>query len=112
MPFHRWRSTGARKAVVGHHLSVDRRASTSGEGKLTSGDQDRLARRRRMGMIGLGIMLAAIVLAAVAAGAEPFQPDSFGPGQDARAYWEAARVEPYVSEVGSQSAYLYSPAFL
>lgn len=63
-------------------------------------------------MIGLGIMLAAIVLAAVAAGAEPFDPDSFGPGQDARAYWEAARVEPYVSEVGSQSAYLYSPAFL
>jgi hypothetical protein len=65
-----------------------------------------------MGMIGLGIMLAAMVLAAVAAGAEPFEPDSFGPGQDARAYWEAARVQPYASEVGSQSAYLYSPAFL
>jgi hypothetical protein len=87
-------------------------ASPLGEEESGSADRLKLARRRRMGMIGLGIMLAAIVFAAVAAGAEPFEPDSFGPGQDARAYWEAARVEPYVSEVGSQSAYLYSPAFL
>ena len=90
---------------------MDHGSSVREEGSVLA-DEERLARRRRVGMIGLGIMLAGIVLAAVAAGAEPFDPDSFGPGQDARAYWAAARVGPYDSEVGSQSAYLYSPAFL
>lgn len=75
-------------------------------------EENRLARRLRLGMIGLGIVLAAMLLGAVAAGAEPFDPDHFGPGQDSRAYWEAAHVQPYQSPVGSQSAYLYSPAFL
>jgi hypothetical protein len=38
---------------------------------------------------------------------------SAGEAYDARAYWEAARGEPYArSIVGSYAAYLYSPAFL
>lgn len=83
------------------------------KGDPPSVDHVTLVRRQRLGMLGLGIMLAAIVLAAVAAGAEPFLPDALGPGQDARAYWEATRAElPYEREVGDQSAYLYSPAFL
>ena len=45
--------------------------------------------------------------------AEPFQPDSFGPGHDARAYWTVPLDDPYVpGSVGQESAYLYSPAFL
>jgi hypothetical protein len=45
--------------------------------------------------------------------AEPFEPDSFGPGHDARAYWAAPMEQPYVAgSVGHESAYLYSPAFL
>jgi hypothetical protein len=45
--------------------------------------------------------------------AEPFEPDSFGPGHDARAYWAAPLDDPYEpGSVGQESAYLYSPAFL
>jgi hypothetical protein len=45
--------------------------------------------------------------------AEPFDPDSYGPGQDARAYWAVSLDDPYVpGSVGQESAYLYSPAFL
>jgi len=44
---------------------------------------------------------------------EPFDPDSFGPGQDARAYWAAPLAQPYEpGSVGHESAFLYSPAFL
>jgi hypothetical protein len=75
-------------------------------------DQQTLASRQRLAMVCLGVALAAIVLIAGTAGAEPWSADGFGSGQDARAYWEAARAAPYGSDVGSQSAYLYSPAFL
>jgi hypothetical protein len=45
--------------------------------------------------------------------ADPFDPLSVGPGQDARAYWAAPLDAPYVpGSVGQESAYLYSPAFL
>ena len=45
--------------------------------------------------------------------AEPFEPDGYGPGQDARAYWAAPLDDPYTpGSVGQESAYLYSPAFL
>jgi hypothetical protein len=67
----------------------------------------------RRGLTVVGWVLAATLLVAVAAGAEPFQPDGFGPGQDARAYWVAPMDSPYApASVGRESAYLYSPAFL
>ncbi len=60
--------------------------------------------------------------------AEPFDPNAYGPGQDARAYWVALHSDsPYSLgpagsvgvggsassvTVGQESAYLYSPAFL
>jgi hypothetical protein len=59
------------------------------------------------------LVLAVGLLIAVAAGAEPFEPDSYRPGQDARAYWSVSMEDPYVlGSVGQESAYLYSPAFL
>jgi hypothetical protein len=67
----------------------------------------------RVPLVTLGIALAGLVLAAVASSAEPFLPDSFGPGQDARAYWAAPAGDPYdPGSVGRESAYLYSPAFI
>jgi hypothetical protein len=64
-------------------------------------------------MLVLGLVLAGIVVVAGVAAAEPFDPDSYGPGQDARAYWAAPMQDPYApSSVGQESAYLYSPAFL
>jgi hypothetical protein len=61
----------------------------------------------------VGLTLAAVVVVMVAAGAEPFQPAGYGPGQDARAYWVASADAPYApASVGRESAYLYSPAFL
>jgi hypothetical protein len=65
-----------------------------------------------MALLGLGVLLSAITLAAVVAGAEPQGAHALGPGYDARAYWLAARTEPYGGEVGAFGAYLYSPAFL
>lgn len=60
-----------------------------------------------------GVLAAATLVVLVIALAQPFQPDSFGPGHDARAYWSAPLEDPYVpGSVGQESAYLYSPAFL
>jgi hypothetical protein len=61
----------------------------------------------------LGVVLAVVLLAAMGLTAEPFDPEGYGPGQDARAYWAVALDAPYVpGSVGHESAYLYSPAFL
>jgi hypothetical protein len=60
-----------------------------------------------------GLLVAVALVMVMTAVADPFEPDSFGPGQDARAYWAAPLDAPYVSgSVGQESAYLYSPAFL
>jgi hypothetical protein len=60
-----------------------------------------------------GLVVAAALVLVMGLTAEPFEPDSFGPGQDARAYWSAPLDEPYrPGSVGEESAYLYSPAFL
>lgn len=67
--------------------------------------------------VRLGPLLALALLVAVALTAEPFDPVGLGPGQDARAYWEAARAvlegrDPYgFGTVGQETAYLYAPAF-
>ena len=67
--------------------------------------------RRVVGVWGVFVAIGLVVL--MVALAEPFQPDSFGPGHDARAYWSAPLDDPYVEgSVGQESAYLYSPAFL
>ncbi len=67
--------------------------------------------RRIVGIWGLFVAIGLILL--MMALAEPFQPDSFGPGHDARAYWAAPLGDPYVpGSVGQESAYLYSPAFI
>ena len=65
-------------------------------------------------LLGVWGVLAAIMLVVLMmAMAEPVQPDSFGPGHDARAYWSVPLDDPYVpGSVGQESAYLYSPAFL
>jgi hypothetical protein len=64
--------------------------------------------------LGVGGVLAAVLLVVLmTALSEPFEPDSFGPGHDARAYWAAPLDDPYEpGSVGHESAYLYSPAFL
>ena len=60
-----------------------------------------------------GLLFAVVLVGAMPALAEPFDPDSFGPGHAARAYWAAPRDDPYEpGSVGQESAYLYSPAFL
>ncbi len=57
--------------------------------------------------------MAVLVVLLMGALADPFEPDSFGPGHDARAYWSAPLDDPYQpGSVGQESAYLYSPAFL
>jgi hypothetical protein len=67
--------------------------------------------RRVLGVWGLLVAILLVVL--MTALAEPFEPDSFGPGHDARAYWAAPIDDPYEpGSVGQESAYLYSPAFL
>ena len=67
--------------------------------------------RRIVGLWGILAAVGLVVL--MVALAEPFQPDSFGPGHDARAYWSAPLDDPYVpGSVGQESAYLYSPAFI
>jgi len=58
-------------------------------------------------MVAIGLVVLMVALA------EPFEPDGFGPGHDARAYWSAPLDDPYVpGSVGQESAYLYSPAFI
>ena len=60
-----------------------------------------------------GVLVAVLLVVLMTALAEPFEPDSFGPGHDARAYWAAPLDDPYEpGSVGQESAYLYSPAFL
>lgn len=60
-----------------------------------------------------GLLVAILLVLLMTAMAEPFEPDSFGPGHDARAYWSAPLDDPYEpGSVGQESAYLYSPAFL
>ena len=67
--------------------------------------------RRIVGVWGVLVAVGLVVL--MVALAEPFEPDSFGPGHDARAYWSAPLADPYEpGSVGQESAYLYSPAFL
>jgi hypothetical protein len=67
--------------------------------------------RRVLGVWGLLVAVLLVIL--MTALAEPFEPDSFGPGHDARAYWAAPLDQPYEpGSVGHESAYLYSPAFL
>jgi len=75
-------------------------------------DEDRLVRLRRVLVIA-GIALAVGLVVVMVLTAEPFQPDAYGPGQDARAYWAVPMSAPYLpGSVGHESAYLYSPAFL
>jgi hypothetical protein len=60
-----------------------------------------------------GLLVAILLVVLMTALSDPFDPDGFGPGQDARAYWAAPLADPYVpGSVGHESAYLYSPAFL
>jgi len=60
-----------------------------------------------------GLLVAILLVVLMTALAEPFEPDSFGPGHDARAYWAAPLDDPYEpGSVGHEGAYLYSPAFL
>lgn len=60
-----------------------------------------------------GLLVAAALVVVMTALSQPFDPQGFGPGQDARAYWAAPLDGPYVpGSVGQESAYLYSPAFL
>ena len=60
-----------------------------------------------------GVLVAVLLVFLMTTLAEPFEPDSFGPGHDARAYWAAPLDDPYEpGTVGHESAYLYSPAFL
>ncbi len=67
--------------------------------------------RRVLGVSGVLVAILLVVL--MTSLAQPFEPDSFGPGHDARAYWAAPLDDPYVpGSVGHESAYLYSPAFL
>jgi len=83
--------------------------ATGNDDAPVEGDAKRLARRL---LTATGLALALLLLVAMAWAAEPFQPDSFGPGHDARAYWAVSPDEPYSAGVGEESAYLYSPAFL
>ena len=60
-----------------------------------------------------GVVLAVGLVVIMTLTAEPFEPDGYGPGQDARAYWAVPMSDPYApGSVGQESAYLYSPAFL
>lgn len=67
--------------------------------------------RRPLNVLGLVIAIGLVVLMGLTA--EPFEPDGYGPGQDARAYWAVPMEAPYLpGSVGKESAFLYSPAFL
>ncbi len=69
--------------------------------------------RLRQVLVIAGICLAVGLVVVMVLTAEPFRPDSYGPGQDARAYWAVPLAAPYApGSVGHESAYLYSPAFL
>lgn len=79
---------------------------------MDAGRDPRVERWRRILTIG-GLALAVALVVGMTLTAEPFQPDAYGPGQDARAYWAVPLEAPYQpGSVGHESAYLYSPAFL
>jgi hypothetical protein len=63
-------------------------------------------------LIAVGGVAAGLVLAFSVVGSGNFDTGGMGAGQDARAYWSAARVTMYQAEAGTYGAYLYSPAFL
>ncbi len=70
-------------------------------------------KRLRRVSLPVGLASAAVILLAVGSSAEPFSPDSFGPGHDARSYWVVTLDDPYAfGLVGEESAFPYSPAFL
>lgn len=92
--------------TLGHDATVDDATVED----ATVDDEAKRHARRLLTATGLG--LALLLLVTMAWAAEPFQPDSFGPGHDARAYWAVSPEEPYSAGVGQESAYLYSPAFL
>jgi hypothetical protein len=71
------------------------------------------AERLRRALAAVGIVAAVGLVLLMTMSAEPFDPQSYGPAQDARAYWAAPFEAPYEpGSVGRESAYLYSPAFL
>ncbi len=70
-------------------------------------------RRLRRLSAAAGLLLAAGILIVIGLNAEPFSPDSLGPGHDARSYWVTTLDDPYAyGLVGDESAFPYSPAFL
>lgn len=70
-------------------------------------------KRLRRVSLTVGLALAAVMLVVIGWSAEPFMPDSFGPGHDARSYWVVSLDDPYAfGLVGEESAFPYSPAFL
>ena len=71
----------------------------------------RLTNTRWLLIIAGGIA-AGLILAFSIVGSGNFDSGSMGAGQDARAYWRAARVTTYGADAGEYGAYLYSPAFL
>ncbi len=65
----------------------------------------------RLLLIGLGGVAAGLIVAFSVVGSGQFDTGSMGAGQDARAYWSAARVTMYGADAGTYGAYLYSPVF-
>ena len=63
--------------------------------------------RRIVGVWGVLAAVGLVVL--MVALAQPFEPDSFGPGHDARAYWAAPLGDPY--EPGSVGEEIGVPLF-
>ena len=43
-----------------------------------------------------GLLVAILLVVLMTALSEPFEPDGFGPGQDARAYWAAPLADPTI----------------
>ena len=71
-----------------------------------------MVRLRRL-LVAAGVVFAVALVIVMTLTAEPFDPNGYGPGQDARAYWAVPITDPYTpGSVGKESAYLYSPAFL
>ncbi len=72
----------------------------------------RRASNTRLLLIAIGGVAAGLIFALSVVGSGNFDTGSMGAGQDARAYWSAARVAHYRADAGTYGAYLYSPAFL
>ena len=66
----------------------------------------------RLALIIAGGIGAGVIVALAAIGSHNFSVGSLDAGQDAFAYWHAARSVPYGEDAGQWAAYLYSPAFL